>query len=388
MPFRKIPSYVAKARAGYQLQRGVPMDVRPVIGKAVFKEPGGRTISDARAKVAGFLERTDREIAIARGELQLSPAEQIERLTYEPEPEVREMFLEGARIDPALDPALRGRVAAIVTGEAAPEAFYGAEQLLSIATKLKSPAARTEASWRKELGLFLQFVGKASPLSCTKEDAAAWRSHLLERVSANTTKTRLAYLAGLWTVLEEERPDTTHIFKGLIKRIKAEPKKQSIVIKPIEQWEGNIYLPVFKILYYTGARLAEVAGLRGEDLLADRIVIQPHQDRHLKTKASERHIPTHPCLEPVLEAYRGADGLIWPALKGDGHRWAHNLAKPCKAVTGSNPHGLRHRAATRLREANFNEAVIGRLLGHTPNTVTGGYGSIPWERLVEAVGSL
>ena len=388
MPFRKIPSYVVKARAGYQLQRGVPMDVRPVIGKARFKAPGGRTISEARAKVAAFLERTNREIAIARGELQLSPAEQIERLTYEPEPEVREMFLEGARIDPALDPALRGRVAAIVTGEAAPEAFYGAEQLLAIATKLKSPAARTEVYWRRELNLFLQFVGKASPLSCTKEDAAAWRSHLLERVSANTTKTRLAYLAGLWTVLEEERPDTTHIFKGLIKRIKAEPKKQSIVIKPIEQWEGNIYLPVFKILYYTGARLAEIAGLRGEDLLADRIVIQPHQDRHLKTKASERHIPTHPCLEPVLEAYRGADGLIWPALKGDGHRWAHNLAKPCKAVTGSNPHGLRHRAATRLREANFNEAVIGRLLGHTPNTVTGGYGSIPWERLVEAVGSL
>jgi integrase len=298
------------------------------------------------------------------------------------------MVIEGARIDQTLSPTQKRRIEAIATGEAAPEPFYGAEQLLSIAVKLKAPAGRTEASWRKELGLFLQFCSKASPLSCTQEDAAAWRSHLLDRVSANTTKTRLAYLAGLWTVLEEEKPGTTHIFKGLIKRIKAAPKPKTISIRPVEEWEGSIYVPVFKILYFTGARLAEIAGLRGEDLLEDRIVIQPHQDRPLKTGASERSIPIHPSLEAVLEPYRGAEGLIWPSLKGDGMRWGNNLSKPCKAATGTSPHNLRHLAATRLREGNFNEAVIGRLLGHTPNTVTGGYGSVPWERLVEAVNSL
>lgn len=391
MAFRKVPSYVAKGRAGYVLQRGVPKDVRHLIGKTVFKESGGKTLHEARAKVNAFLERTDREIAIARGELQLSVDEQIERLPelqYLDDPDVADMVIEGARIDPILTQDQKRRIELLATGEVSPEPFYGAEQLLAIAIKLKAPAARTEASWKKELDLFLKFCGKASPLSCTQEDAAAWRAYLLDRVSANTTKTRLAYLAGLWTVLEEEKPGATHIFRGLIKRIKAAPKTKTISIKPLDEWEGSIYVPVFKILYFTGARLAEIAGLRGEDLLEDRIVIQPHEDRSLKTKASERSIPIHPSLEAVLEPYRGADGLIWPALKGDGIRWAHNLSKPCKAVTGTNPHNLRHRAATRLREGNFNEATIGRLLGHTPNTVTGGYGTVPWERLVEAVRTL
>jgi integrase len=386
--FRQIPNYITKGRAGYVLQRGVPKDVRSIIGKANFKESGGKTLQEARARVASFIERTDREIAIARGGLKLSPAEEIERLTYEPDPEVADMYLTGAEIDPILTPKEKARVAAIVTGEASPVAFYGASDLLSVAVKLKAPAARTEASWRQEMKLFMEHCHKASPLSCTKEDAVNYRSYLLGRVSANTAKTRMAYLAGLWSVLEEEKPGTIHIFKGLIKRIKVDKPEKIITINDIANWQGSVYIPVFQCLYYTGCRIAEIAGLRGEDILVDRIVIQPHEDRPLKTKASERHIPIHTLLEPVVGAYRGAEGLIWPKLKGDGIRWGHNLSKPCRTVTGTNPHGLRHRAATKLREANFNEATIGRLLGHTPNTVTGGYGSVPWERLVEAVEAL
>jgi len=31
--FKKYPTSVRKARNGYQLQRGVPMDAKPIIGK-------------------------------------------------------------------------------------------------------------------------------------------------------------------------------------------------------------------------------------------------------------------------------------------------------------------------------------------------------------------
>ena len=392
MSYRKIPSYITKGRAGYALQRGVPPDIRQVIGKTIFKASGGKTLSEARARVESFLERTDREIAIARGELLLSPAEQIERLTYEPDPELRELYVEGARIDEAVTDVERARLISIVTGEVQPKPFYSASDLIAVATKLKSPADRTEQAWRKELGFFLDFCGKASPLSCTKEDATAWRAELLNRVSANTTKTRLAYLAGLWSILVEEHGDAEHIFSGLTKRIKVEQREKLFTIKPVKVWSECLYLDLFKILYYTGARLAEVAGLRGEDILADRINIQPHEDRPLKTKASSRYIPIHPCLESHLGPYRSVSGLIWPRLKteagGGALRWGHNLSKPCRAVTGATPHELRHWTATRLREANFNEATIGRLLGHTPNTVTAGYGMVPWNRLVEAVCSL
>jgi hypothetical protein len=78
--FRKHPTYVRKARNGYQLQRGVPKDVQPIIGKALWSEPGGATYREAHARSPGFVARTDRDIAVARGQLVLSPEELIDAL--------------------------------------------------------------------------------------------------------------------------------------------------------------------------------------------------------------------------------------------------------------------------------------------------------------------
>ena len=54
-------------RQSYGLQRSVPRDLQQVIGKRLFKEPGGPTLSQARARVTGFLQRTDAVISTARG---------------------------------------------------------------------------------------------------------------------------------------------------------------------------------------------------------------------------------------------------------------------------------------------------------------------------------
>ena len=102
MAYRRIPSYVYKARQGYVPQRAVPTDVRAVIGRAKFKEPGG-TLQEARARVPAFIARTDHEIAIARGQLQLSADEHIDRIPQAfnlPDPDVVDALLEGACIDP------------------------------------------------------------------------------------------------------------------------------------------------------------------------------------------------------------------------------------------------------------------------------------------------
>jgi hypothetical protein len=78
--FRKHPTYLRKARKGYQLHRGVPKDVQPIIGKQVWCEPGGGTYREAHARSPGFVARTDRDIAVARGQLVLSPEELIDTL--------------------------------------------------------------------------------------------------------------------------------------------------------------------------------------------------------------------------------------------------------------------------------------------------------------------
>ena len=77
--FRKVPNYITKARASYQLVRGVPTDCQAHVGKKKWKEGGGKTVSQARAKLPGFLARTDAEIRQARGE-QLTPEELVIRL--------------------------------------------------------------------------------------------------------------------------------------------------------------------------------------------------------------------------------------------------------------------------------------------------------------------
>ena len=62
-----------------------------------------------------------------------------------------------------------------------------------------------------------------------------------------------------------------------------------------------------------------------------------------------------------------------------------NLSKPAKLITGVSPKGLRDRAATVLRGAGKNEALVVRLLGHTPNWISSEYGAVPWAELVKAV---
>ena len=57
-------------------------------------------------------------------------------------------------------------------------------------------------------------------------------------------------------------------------------------------------------------------------------------------------------------------------------------------IVGVTPKGFRDRAATVLRENNMNEAVVGALLGHAPNSISMLYGTAPWSELKRAVNSL
>ena len=67
-----------KARNGYQLQRGVPKDVQPVIGKTIWVEGAGSTYRVAQRLSPVFAAKTDRLIAEARNEVSLSDDELID----------------------------------------------------------------------------------------------------------------------------------------------------------------------------------------------------------------------------------------------------------------------------------------------------------------------
>jgi integrase len=178
----------------------------------------------------------------------------------------------------------------------------------------------------------------------------------------------------------------SHAFTGVAKRIKT-----TRTVKEVVEVRTPSHPPLL-LLFFTGARLAEIAGLRAVDLQEDRILIRPNKLRPLKTAASTREIPIHPKLVEVVADLRrkgSGGGHLFPGLYSEQHqRWGVGLQDVCKRECGVSPKGLRDRAATVLRSHGLNEAVAARLLGHTPSWMTAQYGGVPWEKLVEAVALL
>ena len=397
MPYRKHPTYVRKARNGYQLQRGVPKDVQPVIGKTIWVEAAGSTYRVAQRLSVVFAAKTDRLIAEARNEVSLSSDELIDAVPQRfdlSDPKVVDLLLTGCDFEVEeglITPEQEQRYRAILKGEEQPRGHLSKEELIQQAKALKSPAARTEMSWKAALDDFLAHAAVTYPTSATRQHAIAYRSSLLARLSPSTVKTRLAFLCGLWSVLCELRPDSMHVFKGLNTRIKVvKARKPDFTITNPSDWNrSGEQIEIFKVLHLTGARLAEIAGLRSEHLHDDRILIRPNESRPLKTDSSERSIPIHPRLKSLSIELRERKGLLWPGQYQESNkRWGVNLSKPCRKIVGITPKGFRDRAATILRENNMNEAVVVALPGHTPNSISMAYGATPWRELQRAVNLL
>ena len=250
------------------------------------------------------MQRTDALIAEARGQAALTTDELLEVLPgLTPQAEKGDMAigLEMLRVQGLLSSEQAKRGFDLLQGVEKSEGLLMPEDLLELRRQQKEPASRTYVQWVKALEAFMNFCQVASPLSCTREMAEAYKQKLLGRgLSKNTVKVQLAYLSGLWTSLSEAR-GVAHIFKGLPASVRLTPgevarqlqKKGSFICRPINEWDqsNSQYLPIFQILYYSGCRLSEVCGLKGEDINDDRFNVTWSDERSLKTHYSQRQIP-------------------------------------------------------------------------------------------------
>ncbi|QNI93936.1 site-specific recombinase XerD-like domain protein [Synechococcus sp. A15-127] len=392
----------------------MPKDCRIKVGKNKWTEPGGNTLNEARAKVPSFLARTDAEIAEARGELQITNQERVLRQGNDPElnaldlaelanPRVG-MYLDDGSANPEFESML-AMAEALKAGKA--RTLLSTEGLLQARRLGREPAPRTFEGWVKALNAFMAYTGKSKPFECSRADAVAYKDTLLTRMSRSSAKTQLAYLAGLWSTLVEKQGTGEHIFKGLpgtldettkAKALRAAQAKRNRSFEPSSPWNtwtGSTYVPVFQLLYFTGCRLAEVAALRAEDIYDDYISVEWQEERSLKTANSVRDIPLHPSLVPVVSSLREGRGHVWPQLmtitKTAGVeviRWGHNVAKPCKKVTGVRPKDFRDRFVTALRDQDFNDTNIRRLSGHSSIDVHSSHGGKNWDKYVQMINSL
>ncbi len=143
---------------------------------------------------------------------------------------------------------------------------------------------------------------------------------------------------------------------------------------------------IWRILAGTGCRLAEVTGLRVEDVKLDHsiphVCIFPNEVRSLKTRSSHRRVPLiGDALEAAREAVEAAGGsayLFATYATPQGPLAVSSTLMRTVREERQNPrqtvHSLRHRMKDRLRDAGVDKAAQDLVLGHAADSVGEAYG--------------
>ena len=378
----------------------------------MWRRKAGNTIGEAKRNALTFLEETDELIRQARGQ-QLNPEQQILSLlpnrdqllkaemsayeiveTYTREPEDFGADDEGNQIPNPRFVELHELATGVLEGTAKPPKT--AEDLITLANLLKSPAASTRKEWEIHMGKLMEHSQEQFITAITRVDALAYRQHLLTTTAASTTKTRLRYLSGLFNVAVDEGWINSNPLEGLTKRVRSKAVVKEVVRldQADESWQNlpKHHQLLWHVLRWTGSHASEAAGLRWEDidLEQETISFKGHETRPLKNAFRQRVIPIHPKLMEILKAAdKGSAGLIFPwSYNPKRARWAEGMH--WSDILGVSPKATRDWAASCLRMKDVNERTIGKLFGHSPskNSITGVYGSVDLETMRRALAQL
>jgi len=274
------------------------------------------------------------------------------------------------------------------------------DELLTLATKLKSPAPQTVTQWKTRVKEVLKIIGKKDPTTLTADDARKYRDYLLDTVSAVTLKNRVRSLKGILNVAKAEDWIDTNPMDALdLRMIKSKPKvKQAVGLEDVDQKVLSGAIPDYQrtlyfIMRWTGCHVSEAAGIqyRDIDLTNGVLFIRSNDARPLKTAFREREIPMIVELKEVLSQVdidgHKPEAHVFPGLFHEKeNRWGHSLGWTRKI--GVSPKACRDCVATTLRDADVNERVIGALLGHVPVNSTGVYGAVSMEAKLNALKNL
>jgi integrase len=388
----KLPYCVHRSdRPGYWFDRRVPADCQDILGRKHWRVFAGTTVTEARRRIAQLLADTDDLITQARSGkpkhvvATAIPKELDERLLQGNQDLIHELVEHSVGLpDNIEDLASLPPIGSAET--------ILAEDLVALATRIKRPSEQTIEAWWRVLNEFNSIIKVDRFNLVTKQDCQKYRDYLLDKgLKASTVKLRCNYLSGLLRLANEEGLLTSNAAEGLTKRLRADRKTEK-TFDLIQADAKALNLPelqylAYMMLRFSGCRLAEVLGIRCDDIDLERMIltIQPYEDRPLKTQQSERQVPIHPCLRSVCLRLIEMGERPFIEFK-KGNRWGAGIT--WGRQIGINPHGLRHSFATALRENGIQELIISKLLGHVPAGQTAGYGSIPFDKLVEAVNTI
>lgn len=430
---RLVLRYVEKTKAGgWQYRRRVPKHLSSVILKREFKGKLGDTEREALAAYPAFHAKVEREIANAQRSAETSAAAergdlsdlQLYKLAYKRAVEMgmlntdwdgrgnlaESIISKYPRDDETGYPLHPTKLDAFTigilqsAGEAKPPkatlrdamSLYLAERDQTEAPELRD---RFKQQVERVVGLVVEALGKDPVLvKLTRDDARTVRDFMLQRLKANgkpispsSVARDLNSLNAVINHAAQEMP-LPATFKNPFSGLKIQGAKgrrdtweerdplpedvlQSVRARITTRCTAELAL-VWRLLEGTGCRLAEVTGLRVEDVDVagefPSVRVTWHEQRRLKTAASRRYVPlVGDALDAAKEALKTTrkGNLVFPSYCRPRGADAASAAlmSHLRAVT-TNPkhvvHSLRHNMKDRLMVAEVSSMDQNLILGH------------------------
>lgn len=200
-----------------------------------------------------------------------------------------------------------------------------------------------------------------------KEDVEEWVKELTEiGFKATTINRKVSALRGLYRYWMRKGMIDYNPARGIIPKKEDETLPSTIDTGTLhaayELAEGDTKL-IISLLYSTGIRLQEMLDIKWEDVDEEegRILI------HGKGR-KERYVYIHPGTLQLLQEKKGSHtwkGTILPY----GQRSVRRMLAKAIGSTGStgpsNPHAIRHTAATQWAAAGASNTLLAKALGHS-----------------------
>ena len=258
--------------------------------------------------------------------------------------------------------------------------------VLTLAEKLKKLYRIKDSTYEN----WLKAVGPISGLNIeqiTNDVVLDQRIYWLER-SESTAKLRISSLKAIWNkgrkmkLIPGSKGDNPWLDAddGLV-----------IASRDPDFYPWSFYSqyhndPYFVILWYTGARIGEVAGLDPTNIVLNTDIpyfqFIDQENRTIKNGPSKRKVPIHPACLRVLSNFRQSKA------KRPGRAWSETFKKNMQLGRYEGAHTLRHSFHTRCRDVGIEEYMIDIITGHAKASTTAQYGKTRLHLLKAAIEKL
>lgn len=259
----------------------------------------------------------------------------------------------------------------------------------SLRARNRSP--RTVQSYLESARQFLDYAGLVDPTKATREQIEDFIEHLVENRSPATAALRYRSLRVLFVWLEEEGEIESNPMRRLhppkvpekpVPVLDVEDVRAMLRACDTRDFAGRRDTAVLRVLYDTGMRRAECAGLKLSDVDEEQEVLYV-LGKGSKSRACPYGVKTGDALDRYLRARdrhpHAESDALWLSQKGaltaEGIRQILSRRAAQAGIEHVHAHRFRHTAAHEWLSSGGSEVDAMRLFGWTSRAMLSRYGA-------------